>query len=111
MKEIPITFDPKVNDFDGLTHDEGGRLHRADVAPGASWWVNGNDGAIACLRFACPCGCGLIGATPVRAGFGSGQWQWNGNKEKPSLTPSILFSSGCPNKWHGYLTDGMWVPC
>lgn len=38
-------------------------------------------------------------------------WQWNGNKESPTLTPSILVSS-VPNwndGWHGWLTDGKLV--
>lgn len=39
-------------------------------------------------------------------------WEWNGNKEAPSLTPSILhWGKGRkePATWHGYLTDGKLV--
>ena len=35
-------------------------------------------------------------------------WNWNGNKELPTLTPSILVKE-VPNwnaGWHGFLTDG-----
>lgn len=39
---------------------------------------------------------------------GSIGWQWNGNKELPTLTPSILIKAyeGWTDGWHGYLTDG-----
>jgi len=39
---------------------------------------------------------------------GQPQWKWNGNKELPTLTPSILVHAypGWTDGWHGYLTDG-----
>ena len=37
------------------------------------------------------------------------KWKWNGNKDKPTLRPSLLFN-GCCN-WHGYLTDGKLKVC
>jgi len=35
-------------------------------------------------------------------------WQWDGNKEAPTLTPSILHHEhvGNPQSWHGYMTKG-----
>ena len=35
-------------------------------------------------------------------------WEWNGNKELPTLSPSILVHGhkGEPARWHGYLTNG-----
>ena len=39
-------------------------------------------------------------------------WDWNGSKEAPTLTPSILhWANGRddPATWHGYLTDGKLV--
>jgi hypothetical protein len=39
-------------------------------------------------------------------------WRWNGSRETPSLTPSILhWGNGRkePATWHGYLTDGKLV--
>lgn len=44
---------------------------------------------------------------------GPNAWQWNGSKEAPTLTPSILVES-VPNwndGWHGFLTDGKLVTC
>ena len=39
---------------------------------------------------------------------GEPHWQWNGNKECPTLTPSILVHAvpNWDNGWHGFLTDG-----
>lgn len=40
-------------------------------------------------------------------------WKWNGDKNKPTLTPSILVHpiEGWSKGWHGYLTDGVLVSC
>ena len=44
---------------------------------------------------------------------GSGDsWAWNGNIEKPTLSPSILAGkSESGHGWHGYLQDGIWKGC
>lgn len=34
-------------------------------------------------------------------------WGWDGNEDKPTLTPSIL----SPNEWHGYLRNGRLESC
>jgi len=34
-------------------------------------------------------------------------WGWDGNEDKPTLTPSILD----PGHWHGYLTAGFFRSC
>lgn len=34
-------------------------------------------------------------------------WGWDGDEEKPTLTPSIH----CPGEWHGYLKSGVLVSC
>lgn len=38
-------------------------------------------------------------------------WQWNGNKDAPTLTPSILVKPypKWTEGWHGFLTDGKLV--
>jgi hypothetical protein len=39
-------------------------------------------------------------------------WDWNGSREAPSLTPSILHwgnGRNQPATWHGYLTNGKLV--
>jgi hypothetical protein len=34
-------------------------------------------------------------------------WAWDGNEDKPTLSPSILF----PGTWHGYLKSGRLESC
>ena len=36
-------------------------------------------------------------------------WVWNGDKVKPTLTPSIFVNP--PSGWHGFLTDGVLKRC
>lgn len=33
-------------------------------------------------------------------------WQWDGNKESPTLSPSIHVFTGNKTLWHGYLRSG-----
>ncbi len=50
---------------------------------------------------------GTFNSLPVSGIHTKDSWQWNQNKEKPTLTPSIH----CIGHWHGYLTDGKLVSC
>lgn len=34
-------------------------------------------------------------------------WGWDGNEDKPTLTPSIL----TPDRWHGHMQAGRLVSC
>ena len=58
------------------------------------------------IYFRCPCGCGDIFGVPVQ---GPKRWDFNGNMDAPTLTPSLLRLDGCG--WHGYLTDGYFRQC
>lgn len=71
--------------------------------PGAIEYFTSTERGIAGLLFKCPCGCGLMGALDFRP-HESPSWDWNGDKEKPTLTPSVH----TPGHWHGFLTDGVW---
>lgn len=66
------------------------------------------DGQVRGIAFRCPCGCGYESWLPVQREERG--WEWNGSREAPSLTPSIL-QSGLPCKWHGYLTAGEFRSC
>lgn len=61
------------------------------------------------FAFICPCGCGREGYLPTDTATPGPRWDWNGDRERPSLNPSVLFRGGC--EWHGYLTDGEWRSC
>ena len=72
------------------------------------------DGPVRGIAFRCPCRCGYRSWMPVRSPGephrGTLEWEFNGDLASPSTTPSIL-QSGLPCKWHGYLTNGEFVPC
>jgi hypothetical protein len=76
----------------------------ADGEPGDYVFTVDANGTIAGIEFICP-GRRLHGIT-----FKPGSWQWNGNRERPSVTPSIASRDGCCGM-HVYLTDGQWVLC
>lgn len=63
------------------------------------------------MDFICPCGCGNEGylSFDIHEDKKFPSWKWNGDEGKPTLTPSILKTSGC--KWHGYLTEGEFREC
>ena len=68
----------------------------------------GNPGVVAGSGFRCPCGCGKEGWLPVNGEGSPGpSWEWDGNRERPTLAPSVLQLSGC--RWHGWLRNGEWV--
>lgn len=87
--------------FEGMADD--GKTTK--FKPGDSEWST-YDNEINGLLFVCPCGCGMVRSVPVS---GPRKWQWDGNKEKPTLTPSILIIGECG--WHGFLTNGEFRTC
>ena len=40
-------------------------------------------------------------------------WWWNGDRDKPTLQPSlhIVVPGTLPHRWHGYLVDGVLEAC
>jgi len=45
----------------------------------------------------------------VKTGDGIAKaWQWDGNEDNPTVTPSININNG---HWHGYLTGGVFRSC
>ena len=76
------------------------------AAPGAEVYIY-----YQCPKFAHACGPLLIaGRTtiprdPNNQNGGKAQWNWNGNREAPTLTPSV----NCSRCWHGYIENGRCV--
>lgn len=56
------------------------------------------------MIYVCPCGCGETGALAFRPAP-SPSWEWDGNREAPTLSPSVHHVG----HWHGYLRGGFWV--
>lgn len=82
---------------------------RRDKIAGSFHIAERRDGSVGGFQFICPCGCGNESWLPVDREIGMGGWRWDGNREKPTLTPSV-FNTGMPCKWHGWLRAGEWVP-
>lgn len=61
------------------------------------------DGKLAGCGYICP-HCGQEDYMPIDPLYG---WSFSGTEDAPTLLPSILH--GVCN-WHGYLTNGEWVP-
>jgi hypothetical protein len=77
-----------------------------DIALAGDYCVNESGDHILCH---CPCGCGSMMNLPIATGEKTPRnWQWDGNREQPTLHPSIRDLSGC--KWHGHLQGGVWTP-
>lgn len=59
------------------------------------------------MIYICPCGCGAEDYLDFRSiPETHPSWIWDGNIEKPTLTPSIYRKTACG--WHGYLRAGIW---
>lgn len=62
------------------------------------------------IIYICPCGCGQLVSLPIALGDKQERyWFWNGNRDLPTLQPSIRRLDGC--HFHGYLTTGVWTFC
>lgn len=64
------------------------------------------------LAYVCPCGCKAVGFLPFKP-CPSPSWAWDGNRERPTLTPSVHHMIGEPpvTHWHGWLRAGVWEAC
>lgn len=70
--------------------------------PGEGYWQRHKDEQR--LNFRCPCGCEALLAVVVK-GPREPVWQWDGNEDLPTISPSIKHKAGCG--WHGYLVQGV----
>lgn len=64
------------------------------------------------LAFICPGCIDMRGATglhllPVNSAVKSPSWDWDGNLEAPTLSPSILTGKDSPNICHSFLRAGV----
>ena len=99
---VPILFiDAPIFKHRLMTHEDGVH-YRKDLSPGMAKWADFENGTH--LSFVCPCGCGSANQIPVHCGDNGAGWKWNGDRARPTLTPSIAQTTPC--KWHGFLTDG-----
>jgi hypothetical protein len=76
------------------------------------------------LFYICPCGCGKEGYLAFEGKqkvqgyarrYDGPTWEWDGNKESPTLSPSILHEQKCVDDvkvhWQGWLRGGVFEDC
>ena len=85
-------------------------LRRAaeDHGPGAFWWSVGLWGG-RILYALLPTGGGrwVRASCPIWPRNAAGpHWRWNGDEQRPTLTPSIHVTGPRGTLWHGRLEDG-----
>lgn len=102
MAEVRIAAPVKA----ALVQDLDERL----ATPGAfGFFVNHGDlpdAAPKGMIYVCPCGCGRQGVLRFRLpGVERPSWIWNGNRDAPTLDPSVHHVG----HWHGWLKNGFWV--
>lgn len=74
-------------------------------APTGAYRVSENGETFDCI---CPCGCGRYRSLPICIGTKQDRARlWNGNRELPTLSPSIRDVGTC--YFHGFMTDGVWT--
>lgn len=82
---------------------------RAEKAAGALVFRLRGDGALGGIAFICPCGCARESYLPARGQGHTQEWDWDGNRDAPTLRPSVHQVGGC--QWHGWLRNGEWMSC
>lgn len=91
------------------------------IPAGVFEFYSDREGPDAGILFGCPCGCGEMKSvgfdTRARSGSKRPKWHWDGNRERPTLTPSVNIlqfndaGQQIGEHWHGFLTNGRWVSC
>jgi hypothetical protein len=87
------------------------RFQNGESRPGEIELSFDDSGEITGLLACCP-GCGELQILPAKKKSATGgSWSWDGNREAPSLSPSILHHCKDGIFWHGYLAKGEFEPC
>jgi hypothetical protein len=65
-----------------------------------------------CIAFVCPGCVAMLGGSgihmlAVNTTVKSPSWDWNGDLQKPTLSPSILTGKGTQNVCHSFLRNGV----
>lgn len=105
---VPIKFtcEPVFKRALATRQNADGTFFRNDLPAGTASIVTYEDGNHI-LNFVCPCGCGMACQLAIYIeGQSPHGWKWNGDRQRPTLTPSIAQAGGTC-RWHGFLTEGI----
>ena len=96
--------------------------HDELAKPGRFIFTRRDDQHIQGMLYGCPCGCGAIHGANF-TGLCPGAtvtWKWDGDEEKPTLSPSLGLYPSHKNQslgadgryhWHGFLRSGIFEEC
>lgn len=111
------TIEAEIDDWKVGTRKGDGYLYRNDLAPGSAQIETLDDKSIV-FTWVCPCGCGSVHFILLNPPAGAHGWQWDGKREKPTLTPSLGMypkdgnaHDGSGYHWHGFLRAGVFEEC
>lgn len=80
--------------------------------PGAFEYFASAGRDIGGMIYNCPCGCGRQGSLRFRPRVNDGpSWEWDGNVDAPTLSPSVHDMPQGVTHWHGWLRGGVWESC
>lgn len=101
----------------GIRKNNDGYLYRPDLPPGSAHIKTLSDESIV-FTWVCPCGCAAVHFVLLNPPPGAHGWQWNGDRERPTLSPSLGMHpkdgnafDGSGYHWHGHLTGGVFEEC
>lgn len=79
-----------------------------DDVPDGAWALQDFESGVTHFNFVCPCGCRGFSALPLDKDRNDSNhsWAWDGNREAPTLSPSIFRAHSCG--WHGFFRAGVW---
>jgi len=111
MTVIAVPADVHVHEL--IKWGAHGGVFRPDLPAGAFGMVLGLDGEPAGISFTCPHGCATVSTIPIRPGVSGACWDWNGDRDKPTLSPSIRRRRDVAHEcgFHGFLQAGVWEIC
>ncbi|MGD9921438.1 MAG: DUF6527 family protein [Pseudorhodoplanes sp.] len=80
------------------------------VPPGAFEFYSSGGRFPGGMFYLCPCGCGRLGALTFKPAP-SPSWHFDGNRARPTLSPSVHHIIEGHTHWHGHLRAGRWESC
>lgn len=111
------TVEAEIDDWKVGTRKGDGYLYRHDLAPGSAHIKTLDDKSVV-FTWVCPCGCAAVHFILLNPAVGVHGWQWDGNSERPTLTPSLGMHpkdggafDGSGFHWHGHLSKGVFEEC
>ena len=104
-------MDMRFKSCEGIYYDKPKEIEVwNDIAEGGYFWWYWEKYKCDVLMCMPPCVDLVLTSLPVNTEGSFNHWVWDGNREKPTLEPSIGIGIN-QSLWHGYLKSGYWEAC